>query len=85
MAMEFSSCPHCGIKLVQGAMRCVSCGRILKSPEDQMESINRVRQKKKSVNIGSMVKLSLLLIALIVAYTKFSPQITALIQRALGK
>lgn len=83
--MDFDSCPYCGRRIVKGAMRCLGCGKILKSPEDQMDSINRIKESRKKINLKPIVKLVFFLIVIAIVYNKFSDQIDAIIQRVMGK
>ena len=78
------NCPHCGKQIITGAMRCAACGRILKTPEDQIASIGKLRQKRKKFNIGKVFKVAITILMLGIFYHYFSEQINGLIYSILG-
>ncbi|RJR20930.1 MAG: hypothetical protein C4581_02735 [Nitrospiraceae bacterium] len=47
MDNKFDNCPYCGRTVIKGAMRCVACGRILQTPEEQLKMIEKLQTKKK--------------------------------------
>jgi DNA-directed RNA polymerase subunit RPC12/RpoP len=85
MDTNFDTCPYCGRKILKGAMKCLGCGRILKTPEEQKETIEKLRKSKKSFNIGRLLKFIVLLLAVGIIYYYFSDQIVVFIERVLGE
>lgn len=83
--MQYTFCHHCGKRLMAGAMRCVSCGKILKTPEEQIESVEMVKGKKKTFNLWPVVKVVLFIIVIAFVYNRFSDQISAFLHRVVGK
>jgi len=79
--MEFDTCPHCGKPVLKGAMRCVGCGKILKTPEQQLDSIQKMRESRRSADFGWIIRLILFLAAAGVAYYFFAEEITAFVER----
>jgi uncharacterized membrane protein YvbJ len=78
MAISYDSCPHCGQTVIKGAMRCLGCGKILKTAEEQAASIERLKKSKKKMQFMSIVKFVLFIIVIIVLYYVFSEEITDL-------
>lgn len=66
-------------------MRCISCGKILKSPEEQVEAIERAKGKKGKINLWPFIKLVLFIGVAAIVYNKFSDRILAFIQSFIGK
>lgn len=64
MSTGFDKCPHCGQKVVKGAMRCARCGRLLITPEEQLERIERLKRAKKGFGAGGLFKFLILLAVL---------------------
>jgi uncharacterized membrane protein YvbJ len=78
MAISYDSCPHCGKTVIKGAMRCLGCGKILKTAEEQAASIERLKQSKKKMQFMGIVKFVLFIIVILVLYYVFSEEITDL-------
>ena len=70
MATGMDTCHHCGNPIMQGAMRCPGCGKILKTAEEQMASVDRYREPQKSSFFGSFIKLIILIAIIATAYNK---------------
>ncbi len=85
MSLDFDTCPHCGQRVLKGALRCKSCGKILKSPEEQLASIKKLKESKKGFNTGKLLKFIIFLLAIGIIYYFFSDQIVELISNILGK
>jgi uncharacterized membrane protein YvbJ len=83
--MQYTYCHHCGKRLVAGAMKCISCGKILKTAEEQLESIERVKNKEKKINVWPIVKIVLFVILVVVVYNKYSDQILSLLRQVIGR
>ncbi len=80
MTDNIDTCPYCGKRVLRGAMRCIGCGKILKSPEEQMASIEKLKGTRKKSNIGAIIKFILLLFAIGLIYYFFSDKIIAFIR-----
>jgi DNA-directed RNA polymerase subunit RPC12/RpoP len=61
---QLATCAYCGSNILKGAMRCVSCGKILKTPEEQS---NAIRQMVKDQNRFRFRKLFKLIVFFIVS------------------
>jgi hypothetical protein len=68
-----------------GAMRCVGCGKILKTPEEQAASIQKLKESKKSFNIGRFIRFIILILVIATIYYFFSEDIIELINNILDK
>ena len=84
MDIQTDICPYCGQQILKGAMRCLACGRILKTPEEQAEAIERLRKAKKGFNFGGLVKFLSFLCAAAVLYYFFSDELKELLSKILG-
>ncbi len=85
MSVNFDTCPSCGQRVLKGAMRCPKCGKILKSPEEQLASIQKLKESKKTFDIGKLLKFIILLLAIGIIYYFFSDEIVELISNILSK
>ncbi len=85
MNADFDNCPHCGQKILKGAMKCVGCGKILKTPEEQKASIDRFMESKKKFNTAGLIKFIIFLLAIGVFYYFFSDRINIFIKNLLNK
>ncbi len=83
MNNTFLNCPYCGKTVMEGAMRCVACGKILQTPEEQSATIEKLQVKQK-FNIKGLLKGSLTLMVLSVLYYYFSERIIAMIKSIAG-
>jgi uncharacterized membrane protein YvbJ len=83
--LDFDTCPNCGQKILKGAMRCVGCGKILKTPEEQLASIQKLKESKKRFDIARLLKIIVLLLAIGIIYYYFSAQIIEFINGILRK
>ena len=69
MQTGMGACPHCGKQIMQGAMRCPGCGKILKTADEQQASIDRFKDKNEGNGIGNIIiKLIILIIIISAAY-----------------
>jgi uncharacterized membrane protein YvbJ len=82
---DLDICPSCGRNILRGAMRCPGCGKMLKTPEEQAESIERLRKSKKKINVWGYIKFILFLAAAGVIYFFFSDEIIRIIKHYLNK
>jgi len=79
MAIRYDNCPHCGQTIIKGAMRCLSCGKILKTAEEQAASIERLKKSKKQMPLKGILKFIFFIISIIVLYFIFSDEISEFI------
>jgi uncharacterized membrane protein YvbJ len=82
---NFSACPYCGKSVMKGAMRCVSCGKLLKTPDEQAESIRQLTSKTKKFNFRGMIKLLFLLAAAGYVYFYYSDSVIQFVREMLDK
>jgi uncharacterized membrane protein YvbJ len=85
MNLNYDTCPYCGQKVLSGAMRCVGCGKILKTAEEQAESIEKLKVSQKKFKIRGYIKFAIFLTALGIIYHYFSEEILDLIIPLLEK
>ncbi len=86
MSFELDKCPHCGRKMLKGAMKCLGCGKIHKTTEEQVDSIHRhMETKKNKLTIGRLIKFVLLILAMGITYYFFKDQLAELISKISGK
>jgi uncharacterized membrane protein YvbJ len=79
-------CPYCGTSVLKGAMRCVSCGKLLKTPDEQAESVRRLTaKKKKPFNFRGLIKLLFLLAAAGYVYFYYSDSVIQFVREMLDK
>ena len=79
MNNTFLNCPYCGKTVMKGAMRCVACGKILQTPEEQSATIEKLQVKQK-FNMKGLLKGTLTIIVLSVMYYYFSERIIVMIK-----
>jgi uncharacterized membrane protein YvbJ len=80
---NLDACPGCGQAVMSGAMRCPKCGALLKTPEEQMESIQKLRESKSPFPVKGLIKFILFLAVLGAAYYYYGEEITAFVRRLL--
>lgn len=83
MNYDYDKCPGCGNRVSRGAMRCTRCGRLLTTPEEQLERIKKLKQSRKGFNIAGLIKFFAFLIAAGVIYYFFSDRIAEFIRGVL--
>jgi uncharacterized membrane protein YvbJ len=81
MALSYDRCPHCGQTVIKGAMRCLSCGKILKTAEEQAVSIERLKKSKKKVSLKSFLRFIFYLGVIVVLFYVFSEEIAGFFGR----
>jgi len=79
VALVYDSCPHCGKTVIRGAMRCLGCGKILKTAEEQAVSIEKLRKSVKKNSWKGMIRVILLFSGMILLYFYFSEQLHILL------
>ena len=70
---------------MKGAMKCVGCGRILKTAEEQQASIQKFKEKPKGFAFAKALKFITFLIGLVLIYYFFSDEIKDFINNARKK
>ncbi len=85
MSFDFDTCPHCGQRVLKGAMRCTGCGKILKSPEEQLASIKKFKESKKRFNTGKLLKFIIFLLAAGIIYHYYSEEIIEFIRNIFAQ
>jgi uncharacterized membrane protein YvbJ len=83
MAENFDACPYCGNTIMKGAMRCVACGKIVKTADEQADSIKMLIKTKKKTKVAGFIKLIAFLLAAGAAYHYFPYQINGILQSVL--
>jgi len=83
--LDFDNCAYCGKKILKGAMKCPGCGKILKTPEEQLTSIRKLRESKKKFNIVGLIESIAVIAALGVLFSYFSEPVISFIRRILNK
>lgn len=68
---------------MKGAMRCVSCGKIVKTADEQADSIKMLTKKRSKPKVAVFIKLIAFLIAAGAAYHYFTDQINGILQPVL--
>jgi hypothetical protein len=64
-------------------MRCVACGKILQTPEEQIATLEKLQTKKK-FNIKRFLKCTIILVVLGVLYYHFSERFIEIIKKLIG-
>ena len=86
---EFNShidlCAYCGSNILRGAMRCVSCGKILKTPEEQSAAIRTIEKSQSSFKLRKILKLIVFLVSSGVVYYFYSDRIQEIVLILLDK
>jgi uncharacterized membrane protein YvbJ len=78
-------CAYCGGTILRGAMRCVSCGKMLKTPEEQSAAIREMEKNQKGIMIKKLMKLAVVFIASGVVYYFFADRIQEFVLMLLDK
>jgi hypothetical protein len=68
---------------MKGAMRCVACGKILQTPEEQIAAIEKLQSKQK-FNINRLLNYTVMIIILGVLYYYFSERLIGTIKNIIG-
>lgn len=82
MTYTIENCPYCDQKVIKGAMRCVSCGKILQTPEERIGTIEKLQSKRK-FNMRRFLHYGFLIILLGVLYYFFSERLTEIIKNTV--
>jgi len=82
---HLDQCAYCGSNILKGAMRCVSCGKILKTPEEQSAAIRKMVKSQQSMMIKKAMKLAAVFIATGVVYYFYGDRIQEFLLMLLDK
>ncbi len=74
MDNKFVNCPYCSKTVIKGAMRCVACGKTLQTPEEQIDTIEKLQSKKK-FNMKRFLNYTGMIIILGILYYYFSERL----------
>lgn len=85
MSIEYDLCPDCGGKVPKGAMRCLHCSRLLRTPEERLSYIERFKASGRSPGKWRLLKPLLVLLLLGAVYYLFSEEIDDFIRRVLNE
>ena len=73
MPIEYDDCSYCGRKVIKGALKCMGCGKILKTAEEQQVSIKRYTESQQGDGFfGKAVKIVIFLAVLAAAWHAYS-------------
>lgn len=78
-------CMYCGGTILRGALRCVSCGKILKTPEEQSAAVREIMKNRTALRIRKIMKTVSFLILSGAAYYFFSDAVNEFLSALLGK
>jgi len=82
---HLDQCAYCGSSILRGAMRCVSCGKILKTPEEQSAAIRNMVKGQQSMMIRRVIRLAVAFIASGAAYYFYADRIQEFILMLLNR
>ena len=85
MLEDYDICPKCRGKVLIGATRCMSCGAVLKTEEEQKAMVKHFTEQKKEFNKAGLVKFIMYLIIFGAIYYFFSEDIMAFINNITNK
>jgi hypothetical protein len=68
---------------MQGAMRCVACGKILQTPEEPIAAIEKLQSKQK-FNVKRFLNYTVMIIILGVLYYYFSERLIGAVKNIIG-
>ena len=83
MSNNFNNCPYCGKTVMKGAMRCVACGKIQQTPEEQVAAIEKLQSRRK-FNFKKFLNRTVTIIIIGVLYYYFSDRLIEIIKNTLG-
>lgn len=83
--MQLDLCAHCGSNIIRGAMRCVSCGKILKTPEEQSEAIRQMVKGQDGFKLRRIFKLIVFFILSGAVYYFYADWIRKFVSTLLGR
>ena len=69
MSITYDECPYCGRRIIKGAMKCMGCGKILKTAAEQQASIDRYTKSQQGGGFfGKMIKVLIFLLVIAAAW-----------------
>jgi len=80
---KFENCPYCSKTVIKGAMRCVACGKMLQTPEEQIAKLEKLQSKQK-FNIKRFLNFTVKIIIIGVLYYYFSDRLIVIIKNTIG-
>lgn len=83
MDHKFENCPYCSKTVIKGAMRCVACGKMLQTPEEQIAKLEKLQSKQK-FNIKRFLNFTVKIIIIGVLYYYFSDRLIVIIKNTIG-
>lgn len=81
---DFDVCPFCGQKVIKGAMRCMRCGQVLITLEEQLARIEALKKRKKDGGTLLFVGLLVLFLAAGILYHLFPDRLLEIISALLA-
>lgn len=84
MSYQIENCPYCHQKVIKGAMRCVACGKILQTPEERIDTIEKLQSKKK-FNMNRFLQYALMIIISGILYYYYSERLVEIIKNTIGR
>ena len=89
MSIAYDDCPYCGRQVIKGAMKCMGCGKILKTAEEQQASIQKYTKSQQGGGFfGKTVKIVIFILLLVAAwyvYNNYQVEILSFIKGLLKK
>jgi len=82
---QLELCMYCGATILRGAMRCVSCGKILKTPEEQSAAIRDIMKRQHRVTVIKVFRLAAFLAGSCAAYLYYSDHIHEFVSKLFSK
>ena len=88
MPIAYDECPYCGRQVIKGAMKCLGCGKILKTAEEQQASIQRYTESQQGGFFSRVVKIVIFILVLAAAWyahKKYQTEILSFIKGLLKR
>ena len=88
MPIAYDECPYCGRQVIKGAMKCLGCGKILKTAEEQQASIQKYTESQQDSFFGRVIKIVIFILLLAAAwhaYSNYRVEILAFIKGLLKR
>ena len=83
MSNKIENCPYCHQTVIKGAMRCVACGKILQTPEERIDTIEKLQSKQK-FNMNKFLNCTVMIIILGILYYYYSERLIEIIKNTIG-
>lgn len=62
MTEELINCPYCGKEIMKHAMKCMHCGKILVTAQEQRDSVAHVQASREKTPFVMLFKIAVLLV-----------------------